>query len=123
MASEFSPPIDIAKEREMEEEGRERMQEPGTVPVLRRSMEVTVVGQEQWELIRSRSADGHGISAIAREFGLDRKTVRNCLKREEWRPYSRETSRPTVLDEHMEWLRRRAPQVAFSARIVHQELK
>lgn len=107
----------------MELEGREQMDEPGTVPAPRRSMEVAVVGQEQWELIRSRSAEGHGVSAIARELGLDRKTVRNCLKREEWRPYSRETRRPTVLDEHMEWLRHRAPQVAFSARILHQELR
>ncbi len=107
----------------MEVEGREKAGEAGTVPVRRRSMEVAVVGQEQWELIRNRSAEGHGVSVIARELGLDRKTVRNCLKREAWKPYSREATRATVLDEHMEWLRRRAPQVAFSARILHQELQ
>ena len=93
-----------------------------TVPVTGRSAEVAVVGQEQWEMIRSRHAAGQSVSAIARELGLDRKTVRSCIRREAWRPYSREAARPTLLDAHMDWLRRRAPQVGFSARILHQEL-
>ena len=94
-----------------------------TVSVSRRSAEVVVVGQEQWEVIRSRHAAGASVSAIARELGLDRKTVRGCIKRDLWTPYSRQVARATVLDAHMDWLRRRAPQVAFSARILHQELR
>ena len=94
-----------------------------TVSVSRRSAEVVVVGQEQWEVIRSRHAAGESVSAIARDLGLDRKTVRGCIKRDSWTPYSRQVARATVLDAHMDWLRRRAPQVAFSARILHQELR
>ena len=94
-----------------------------TVSVSRRSTEVVVVGQEQWEVIRSRYAAGESVSAIARELGLDRKTVRGCIRREAFKPYSREAARPTLLDAHMDWLRRRAPQVAYSARILHQELR
>ena len=45
------------------------------------------------------------------------------MRREAFKPYSRDVARPTVLDAHMDWLRRRAPQVAFSARILHQELR
>lgn len=82
-----------------------------------------MVGQEQWELIRSRHAAGQSVSAIARDLGLDRKTVRGCIKRESWVPYSRQARRATLLDAHMDWLRRRAPQVGYSARILHQELR
>lgn len=86
-------------------------------------MEVAVVGQEQWQAIRERGAAGQAVSLIAREMGLDRKTVRNCLRRETWKPYRREVTRPTLLDAHMEWLRWRAPQVGFSARVLFQELR
>ena len=94
-----------------------------TVSVSGRSTEVVVVGQEQWEVIRSRHAAGESVSAMARDLGLDRKTVRGCIKREVFKPYRRDAARPTLLDAHMDWLRRRAPQVAFSARILHQELR
>lgn len=108
----------------MEVQGRqESVQASDTVRVARRSTEVAVVGQEQWEAIRSMGAAGQSVSAIAREMGLDRKTVRSCLRREAWKPYGREKTRTTLLDEHLEWLRRRAPQVAYSARILHQELR
>ena len=95
----------------------------GTVAGSSRVTEVTVVGQQQWEAIRDRHEAGQSVSAIARELGLDRKTVRGCLKRGAWQPYSREVARPTLLDVHRDWLRRRAPQVGFSARILHQELR
>ena len=65
---------------------------------------------------------GQSVSAIARELGLDRKTVRGCLKREQWAPYQRTAVRPSLLDAHRQWLSERAPQVAYSARILYQEL-
>lgn len=107
----------------MEKEEQGVAAQTATVPVQGRSMEVAVVGLEQWEAIRGRGAAGQSVSSIAREFGLDRKTVRNCLRRETWKPYSREAARPTLLDGHMDWLRRRAPQVGFSARVLFQELR
>ena len=33
---------------------------------------------------------GVSVSAIAREFDLDRKTVRSCLRQTEWSPYRRQ---------------------------------
>ncbi|MFT3721050.1 IS21 family transposase [Pseudorhodoferax sp.] len=127
VASEISPPIDNAKEREMDKEVQRREQDvaapAATVPVRERSMEVAVVGQEPWQAIRERGAVGQAVSLIAREMGLDRKTVRSCLRREKWKPYSREVARPTLLDAHMDWLRARAPQVGFSARVLYQELR
>ncbi|MET0334004.1 MAG: IS21 family transposase [Rhizobacter sp.] len=107
----------------MEKEVGAVVERADTVGVPGRSTEVAVVGQEQWETIRQRGAAGQSVSAIARELGLDRKTVRGCLKREAWKPYSREVQRATLLDEHMDWLTRRAPQVGFSARVLFQELR
>jgi transposase len=62
------------------------------------------------------------VSKIAREFDLDRKTVRRALKGESWQPYRREAPAPTMLDAHRDWLIERAPQVHYSARILYQEL-
>lgn len=81
-----------------------------------------VIGQTQWQAIREAKAEGKTVSAISREMGLDRKTVRTALHSEHWRPYSR-AQRSSKLDEHMAWLSERAPQVNFSARILHQELR
>lgn len=106
----------------MEKEGQRMADKAGTVPGSNRGTEVEVVGQQQWEMIRSRHGAGESVSAIARDLGLDRKTVRGCLSRTEWKPYRREAARATLLDAHREWLARRAPQVGFSARILHQEL-
>jgi transposase len=87
-----------------------------------RDTEVGVIGQQQWEEICRRRGEGQSISAIARDLGLDRKTVRSGLRQPTWAPYRRETVRVSLLETHMEWLRERAAQVGYSARILHQEL-
>jgi transposase len=65
---------------------------------------------------------GTSVSEIARLTGVDRKTVRSCLRHSEWQPYRRESSGLTLLSAHMEWLAERAPRVQYSARILYQEL-
>ena len=62
------------------------------------------------------------MSQIAREWELDRKTVRRALGQATWQPYRREAPAATLLDAHRAWLEARAPQVHYSARILHQEL-
>jgi transposase-like protein len=82
-----------------------------------------MVGRELWEEIhRLRQSDGLSISALARRFDLDRKTVRRCLREKQWQPYQREVRQQTQLMEHADFLRERAPQVHYSARILYQEL-
>lgn len=49
--------------------------------------------------------------------------VRSCLKQLAWAPYRRELVAPMLLDAQRGWLVERAPQVHFSARILHQELR
>jgi transposase len=94
-----------------------------TVPASNTGAEGSLVGQQQWQAIHERRGAGHSVSAIARELDLDRKTVRSCLQQQAWAPYRRAVSVPSLLDEHREWLVERAPQVHYSARILHQELR
>lgn len=70
-----------------------------------------------------RSA-GRTIASIARECGLDRKTVRACIRKAKWTPYRRERAAATLLSAHTDWLAERARQVRYSARIfLFQELR
>ena len=82
-----------------------------------------MIGQQQWQAIHERRSAGQIISAIARDMGLDRKTVRSCARQQALVPYQREVTAATLLDAHRAWLAERAPQVHYSARIVHQELQ
>ncbi len=97
--------------------------EAATVSRSNPDTEGILIGQQQWQSIRERRAAGQSISEIAREMDLDRKTVRNCALQHAWAPYQREVARPTLLDAHRPWLVERAPQVHYSARILHQELR
>jgi transposase len=86
--------------------------------------ELRMVTRELWEEIRRlHDVDKLSVSALARHFDLDRKTVRRCLREGQWQPYRREVRGDTLLAEHAAFLRQRAPQVNFSARILEQELR
>jgi len=66
-------------------------------------------------------ARGEGVSAIARAYGLDRKTVRAWGRRG---AYVERVARPVVslLDPHRAWIAKRAPEVDFNATVLHREL-
>src|SRR5438270_460106 len=83
-----------------------------------------MVGEDRWQEIRRLHREEHvPIAEIARRLDLDRKTVRRCLKRDAWQPYQRPPRTDTLLIEHAEFLRERAPQVRYSAQVLYQELK
>ena len=86
--------------------------------------EVPMVRQERWEELRRLAVDGGvAIAELARQFGLDRKTVRRCVREPAWRPYQRPARAGTRLAAHTAYLRDRAPQVGYSAQILFQELR
>jgi transposase len=60
---------------------------------------------------------------IARQLGLDRKTVRAILQATAWQPYRRAELGDRLLTAHTTYLQSRAPQVQYSARILFQELR
>jgi transposase len=82
-----------------------------------------MVGRELWEAIRQAAhTEGLSVSALARRFEVDRKTVRRCLRRASWQPYQRVARPDTLLSVHAAFLRQRAPEGQYSARILYQEL-
>ena len=83
--------------------------------------EVEMVGRDRWEEIHRRAGTGASIRAIARELDVDRKTVRGCL-RQRWKPYRRAAREDTLLAPHAAYLRQRAAEVGYSARVLFQEL-
>lgn len=85
--------------------------------------EARMVRRQVWEEIRrEHEREGTPIAELARAFGLDRKTVRRCLRQDGWEPYQRPARTDTLLCTHEAFLRERAPQVDYSARILYQEL-
>ena len=63
------------------------------------------------------------ISEIGRRLDLDHKTVRRSLRQTTWQPYRRAAVPETLLTAHADFVRTRAPQVGYSARILYQELR
>lgn len=86
--------------------------------------EVCMVDQERWaEIRRLRHEERGSISGIARRLDLDRKTVRRSLQQTTWQPYRRAAMTETLLTAHADFVRTRASQVNYSARILYQELR
>jgi transposase-like protein len=72
-----------------------------------------------WEAIREAAqTERLSVSALARRFDLDRKTVRRCLRQATWQPYRRPLRTDTLSAAHAEWVCARAPQVQCSAQIL-----
>ena len=81
------------------------LDEAGNSTIMRPEVEELgeerMIDQERWEIIRRLFIEERvSISEIARRFGLDRKTVRSCLRQEAWRPYQRAPRTDTLLSAH-----------------------
>jgi transposase len=83
-----------------------------------------MIGRERWEEIRRLFfGEKLKIAGISKLLDLDRKTVRRCVREPDWRGYRRERSGSLLLRPHEAFLRERAPQVGYSARVLYQELR
>lgn len=88
------------------------------------SGEACMVDQERWaEIRRLFHEEQLSISEIGRRLDLDRKTVRRHVRQTAWHPYHRAVVVETLLTAHAAFVRIRAPQVGYSARILYQELR
>jgi len=93
-------------------------------PQTDQSGEAYMVDQERWaEIRRLFDEERVSISEIGRRLDLDRKTVRRSLRQTTWQPYRRAAVGETLLTAHADFVRDRAPQVGYSARILYQELR
>ena len=81
-----------------------------------------MVGQELVREMIARRERGDGIKQIAREVGVDRKTVKRWLRLGGWQA-RRPQRRARQLDRFVEFIERRAPEVGFNGVVLHRELK
>jgi uncharacterized protein (UPF0335 family) len=77
---------------------------PANVAVPEVGAEMPVINKERWEELRRMQADGQSVSQMARTSGLDRKTVRSCLRKAQWSAYRRTPLAETLLSAHRSWL-------------------
>jgi len=95
-----------------------------TAPEVTPLGEGRMVREDCWrEVHRRYHVERRSKSEIARDLNLDRKTVRGILQAATWQPYTRAERADTLLAEHATFLRIRAPEVLYSARILFQELR
>jgi transposase len=70
----------------------------------------------------ARKERGEGIKRIARELGVDRKTVKRWLRLGAWRPRQHQR-RARQLDRFAEFIERRAPEVGWNGAVLYRELQ
>jgi Homeodomain-like domain len=87
-----------------------------------RSAEESMLGAELVREMVVRRARGEGVKRIARELGVDRKTVKRWLRLGTWQPRQR-PRRERQLDRFAELIERRAPEVGFNGVVLYRELK
>jgi transposase-like protein len=76
-----------------------------------------MLGVELVQEMVARKERGEGVKRIARELGVDRKTVKRWLKLGAWQP--REVQRRArQLDRFAEFIERRAPEVGFNGAVL-----
>lgn len=76
-----------------------------------------------WEAVHQRRRSGQSLRQIGREVGLDRKTVRRYLSREQPPVYPSRRPRPTQLLPHLEYLAARWTQGCHNASQLYEELR
>ena len=102
-------------EREVLDEGVARITDPGGTPML---------SEEQWGAVRSLAGRGMGTKAIARQLGLDPKTVRRYRRRGDRQPYRRSyPAREALERDHGAYLEERVTAVNWCAQVLLQELQ
>lgn len=81
-----------------------------------------MIAQEDYLVIHRLSNLGYSISRIARELGLDRKTVRTHLQQAAPPAYHR-VPRPSKLDPYRDWIRARLQDAPLTATRLLRELR
>jgi transposase len=101
------------------DEGSDRVASP---PNQAGSAKEQMLREDLVREIVARKERGEGIKRIARELGIDRKTVKRWLRLGSWQP-RRSRRVPKGIDRFAEFMERRAPEVGFNAVVLYRELK
>ncbi|MFJ2444098.1 ISL3 family transposase [Streptomyces sp. NPDC087658] len=80
--------------------------------------------QRLFEAVHALTGAGRSHSSMARELGLDRRTVRKYARARTWQEVMRRPPRkPSTLDPYLDYLQQRWDEGQHSAKILHEELQ
>ena len=82
-----------------------------------------MVDFDVWTEVQARFRRRQGKRTIARELGLDRKTVKRILAQARPAPYRRRATQPPVVAPSLAYLQRRVAEVDYNAYRLCQELQ
>jgi transposase len=82
-----------------------------------------MIGFDLWTEIHARARRGEAKQKMARELGIDRKTVRRLLAQARPIPYRRTVTRPVLVSPYLDHIQRRVTEVDYNASRIFQELK
>jgi transposase len=82
-----------------------------------------MIGFDLWTEIHARARRGEAKQQMARDLGLDRKTVLRILRQARPVPYRRRVTRPSVVAPYLEYIQRRVREVDYNAHRIFQELR
>ncbi|MEU6711677.1 ISL3 family transposase [Nonomuraea sp. NPDC046802] len=98
--------------------------EPGPAPRAAREPELAVRIRERHAVVHFLRAEGHGLREIARQLGLDRKTIRRFAQASSADDLVAKTlTRDTLLDAHMPYLTQRWTEGCRDIAVLHSELQ
>jgi transposase len=83
--------------------------------------EERMLGADLVREMLARKERGEGAKRIARELGVDRKTVKRWLRLGRWQP-RRSGHRPRPIERFTEFIEKRAPEVGWNGVVLHREL-
>lgn len=90
-------------------------------PVTDQAPETLMLKEQVVEEVLARLRRGESVLGLAREHGVDPKTIRAWRRRGAYGPRQRR-GYVSALDAFADWLRARAPEVEYNAAVLHREL-
>lgn len=97
-----------------------RSSEVSLAPIISESVEGSMLQEDVVREILARLERGERIKTIARELGVDRKTIKRWRRVGGWRAQRRHRARK--IDRFAEFVKRRGVEVGWNAVVLHREL-
>ena len=94
----------------------------GSTPVPGAPVEGWMLREDVVREVLARLARGEHVKAIARELGVDKKTIKRWRHRGGWQPRAPRVY-PKAIDAHRPFLERRGPEVGWNGVVLLRELR
>ena len=94
----------------------------GSTPVPGAPVEGWMLREDVVREVQARLARGEHVKTIARELGVDKKTIKRWRQRGGWRPRAPRVY-PNAIDAHRPFLERRGPEVGWNGVVLLRELR